>query len=65
MKKFILNTNTGVLHYKDYCTHTKGIVKDDDTYKCFKTENDARKENSISVRWCKICANKREREQEK
>lgn len=59
MKKFVLNTDTGVLHYKGLCCHTEYIDCDKDVYRCYATEDDAKALHAISVRWCKICAKKR------
>ena len=58
-KKYILNTTTGVLHYKGLCTHTKHIDNDRYNYKCYLTENAAKAICAISVRWCKTCAERR------
>ena len=61
MKKYILNTKTGVLHYKGLCPCTDSIDKDRDNYKCFASENDAKAKCAISVRWCKRCAKNRDK----
>ena len=57
--EFILNTKTGVMHYKGLCFHTRHIENDFYYYKCYPTENAAKANNAISVRWCKTCAEKR------
>ncbi len=58
-KKFILNANTGVLHYKGFFCKTNSISGDKENYRCFEDENHARSEYALSVRWCKNCAKKR------
>ena len=57
-KNYILNKGTGTLHFRGYCQYISPDVKDDDNYICFVTENSARSENAISVKWCKVCARK-------
>lgn len=57
---FVLNTKTKVLHYKGYCYQTKDVKRLPDNFQCFKSENEARQNDAINIRWCKVCAKQRE-----
>lgn len=57
-KNYILNKDTGTLHFRGYCQYVPHTVENNDNYISFATENSARRENAISVKWCKVCARK-------
>ena len=59
---FILNTRTGTLHYQGLCPHAKIAIIDPQQYRCFETENDARADGALFVRWCKDCNKKRDQQ---
>lgn len=62
-KNYILNTNTGVLHYRGYCNRIWcSPDKLNNNYKKFDSENDAKSNCPLSIRWCRACSKKREKE---
>ncbi|MCQ2404630.1 MAG: hypothetical protein MJ083_01370 [Clostridia bacterium] len=57
-KNYILNKKTGTLHFQGCCQYVSATIKEDSNYAFFSSENDAKKKNAISVKWCKVCARK-------
>ena len=55
--KYVLNTETGKLHLLGcHCISTNNPH-----HKLFDTEEEARKQDALSVGWCKFCLKKREK----
>ena len=62
-KDYILNRDTGVLHYRGYCKRIWcSPDKLGNNYEIFASENEAKSKCPLSVRWCKVCSQKRENE---
>ena len=57
-KNYILNKKTGTLHFRGGCQYIGANLEKDSNYAFFSSENAAKKENAISVKWCKVCARK-------
>lgn len=51
-KKFYLNKNTNRLHIVGGCCHSRNLPKD---AKIFQTEDEAIKENTRYMVYCKLC----------
>ena len=54
---YLYKSNTGKLHIKDFCTHTKGRQTN---YLVFKSEDDAIAYDGRAVSMCKLCQRKKE-----
>ncbi len=59
-KKYIYNTKTHTLHIIGYCYHSKSCG-DDSKYVTFATEDEAIAHEGRSLRMCKLCSKKRDK----
>ena len=57
MPKYALNKSTNTLHLIDGCHHAKREYTQNsrDSFKLFKTEDDAISKHQNHIRYCRIC----------
>lgn len=61
MKSYIYNMKTHTLHIEGFCRHTFKGMHYGETYKAFKTEDEAIAFDGRAVSMCKLCLAKRDK----
>ena len=61
MKSYIYNIKTHTLHIEGFCRHTFEGMHYGETYKVFKTEDEAIAFDGRAVSMCKLCQAKRDK----